>query len=889
MRIAPVWGHSLAEIGYDTLLDQYFCPVSVPSRSYGECIAILSYSTLLSNLQDSWSLDLLGRLCTTFSLADLHWAAWHGPFWTSPAKRALAWEDVVRIVPSVPSKVANARREMDVPSSLETTAYMTRLCTELHQLAGRPDADVNSLSSLVVKLVNLGLFPVGSSLAIGQTSFFATVLPQLSRRAKQPKTLWPQLLASMPAVTLQKILASVLSSLHLPADALDLSLDTRTHISQQTRLVTTFTGAEDVDADVVDAFVSVVVDREWTEGHARIVHAVATLWGGGTPEVLLRSTSELWSSTQYIKHSLLQRHRYVTLLLLLAVSSFAPKSPPVLGLALSTSFINAVSVYIGHLDAAVRRCGMLVAEEVAARTGRALNFDGWDGKGEGREWARDVRKLVNSDTSSAPAPEPEPEPAYERSGDCGHTHESLAPVNAPDSDDESLVGYDSDDASSRSSSPDAEQLDAIRREPSLAVAQRKKPRKPVYLLELAAMLQNNPKPEQADETADKMEVALQCAEDLIRRKEGFGLELDENAVNLAFALVCLQDNYDLPNFVQNRQCALTALVACCPTKAAPALIEQFFNDQHSIAQRFAILNALTFGARELAGLGPDAQAAPAFPSKMLPPAQHAKYSAQESETQKVQALLGGMTRSALERTREAHPLPAPMQRERQLRVRQPAAGIIQVDKERVPAPGTGPAKRQPFATIAAEYFVMPLINRFWTYAGDAQTRQARKGRTSAGGAVLLGPLVLSQFATSLAVLLHAARHSPAFLSVLAPEALQLAVTLGTQATQDDSISAEADDEQNTPAAVLTAALELALVVLDACGELDGGRALALERATLVLALEDWADTVFKGLESGLRVKGGGGALEAKLRSAAAGVGVKIAEVTERWRRSMIAF
>ena len=44
---------------------------------------------------------------------------------------------------------------------------------------------------------------------------------------------------------------------------------------------------------------------------------------------------------------------------------------------------------------------------------------------------------------------------------------------------------------------------------------------------------------------------------------------EENAINLVYGFIGLQDNYDLDNFSQKRQAALNALVACCPRKAAP--------------------------------------------------------------------------------------------------------------------------------------------------------------------------------------------------------------------------------------------------------------------------------------------------------------------------------
>lgn len=57
---------------------------------------------------------------------------------------------------------------------------------------------------------------------------------------------------------------------------------------------------------------------------------------------------------------------------------------------------------------------------------------------------------------------------------------------------------------------------------------------------------------------------------LVTNKTGFlnGI-LDENAVNLVYALVGLQDTYELEDFEVKRQGALNALIACAPRKAAP--------------------------------------------------------------------------------------------------------------------------------------------------------------------------------------------------------------------------------------------------------------------------------------------------------------------------------
>lgn len=44
---------------------------------------------------------------------------------------------------------------------------------------------------------------------------------------------------------------------------------------------------------------------------------------------------------------------------------------------------------------------------------------------------------------------------------------------------------------------------------------------------------------------------------------------EENAVNLVYGLVGLQNNYELEGFSVKRQGALNALVSCAPRTAAP--------------------------------------------------------------------------------------------------------------------------------------------------------------------------------------------------------------------------------------------------------------------------------------------------------------------------------
>ena len=315
------------------------------------------------------------------------------------------------------------------------------------------------------------------------------------------------------------------------------------------------------------------------------------------------------------------------------------------------------------------------------------------------------------------------------------------------------------------------------------------------------------------------------------------------------------------------------------------------------------------GARELAALPiHSSQLQPlnnqrtAFPSKTLPPALHQKYlTAGGQDGGIVQGLLEGVTRAAIDRGKEAAAEKVPeFVRERQLRIRKPPK-ITQVSpgESRALLPGqTLPLSRTTFTDVAAEYFIMPFINRFWAFLRNEQMREERTAHREvlhqyhgAGTGLILNPVVLSQFMGSLALLVHAAQNAPQWLSLIAPSALELAVTLGTRpisrAVSGDTDQARPPGEARKEASVLTAALELSLIILDGCLELDGGRSLGLEHTALLLGAGEWAGKIFELLEKGILVEGGGGMHEVRLRRAAAGVLLKVDELSTKWRRSMV--
>ncbi|RPD65882.1 hypothetical protein L226DRAFT_500049 [Lentinus tigrinus ALCF2SS1-7] len=955
-HIVPAWEPVLQQEDKYQLIEQYFCPdaISFASPAAGQ-FALYAYSTLLSiSMRDS-SVWLLAKLCKSYPIDVLHSVLFSSGTSVSSSRHSISWEDCVRDVISVPAKVANYMAgRSDIPSVLEHGMYFSDVSIRTEALiyvlssANKSQDTLDSLAYLLAKLVNVGVFPPSIPTSPAQPSFFrstlATIRAHLGTSDDQKySAFWIGLLAAMPSsLTLRSFLTSLLSSLtplQPPRDGLDAGATVRALVKREALLLKQLFGAlSRSNGELSESFSAVALGRTWTEGHARIFAcwAAGAQHGSRTREgldLLLAEVVDMWTDSEHVRHSLLSQHHYVTALLLLTLSHFPPPSPAH-DLALSPPFIRSVSTYISHLDPSIRRCGMLVAEEVARAAGKALDFGDWDGDEQGKPWCRRLRDLIKqSDVDAEDWVEPE-ESALPHSRaplvtDVADVSEGN--LAAPPEPPEPPAGYDSDDsvtgyastASSRSASPTPSELAEYERDPTLRVGVKKVPR-PVYLAQLGEMVRSSGGLQGGNEqdTATKIEVALDVAEELIRRKSGYGTELEENAVNLVYGFIGLQDNYDLEGFDQKRQAALDALVACCPRKAAPTIIEQFFTNQYSTDQRFVMLNALALGARELAGLPvpdlPGRQALPdnktAFPSKQLPPALHKRYITagdQLSTNNPVQLLLEGISQLAIEKGREATADKIPeVVRERNLRVRT-SSKISEVPAPASPSArlalmqqlaGTGfrHPKLTSFSEVAAEFFICPLINRFWQFLRDEQTREERSAHQpllhryrSAGSGLVLSALVLGRMLETLGVLVHAARNAKEWLHVIAPDALELALTVGTRPVSrgeglDEDADVDAPEGQTSKeAALLNASLELALVVLDGCLDLDGGRSLGLEHTALLLGTGEWASKVFGSLEDGAKVVGGGGAQEVHLRRSAAGVVLKVDELTSRWRRSMI--
>ncbi|WWD19666.1 hypothetical protein CI109_104128 [Kwoniella shandongensis] len=593
-------------------------------------------------------------------------------------------------------------------------------------------------------------------------------------------------------------------------------------------------------------------------------------------------------------------------------------------------------------------------EEDVPKQGKAskvkrLKFRGlWDGIGEGKEECRWLRRVVGTQDGRAvlddewegwllgwhethattPSPSTEiPAPASRptESQSRGRTSvprkkaakESKPKVNPkivmldPDQLDDPLEGYASDSpSSSRSPSPTPSYLEEVAADPSLALdaADKKKVSRPVYVPQLFALLKGREKPEY-------IEMGLKWGEGLVRAKREFGTELAENSVSVTLMALGLNDPFNIEGFEEKRQGLMNALVACSPKDVAPFLCEQYFNTQYSLQQKSVILTALAMGARELAGmsvpLAPTTNRRIDFPTKTLPPSLHQKYISaadlpkgliEGSERGQLDEAIDGVRNLLLSKgARKGEESVPEIAREKRLRVsatrRTMVAEVGSMTAQQMSlSNSTANRPVVPFKDIAAEYFMMPLINRFWQHFQDSSTRESRAITSGtryrgAGTGMILSPMALEKFLMTLSLLLHAARYSPMFLAILCPETLELAVTIGARhpsRTEDDPLSSQGGS--TTEASVVGAALELCLVALDGSFDLDSGRTLALDKPALLMGVGEWATTVFKLEEVGGEVAGGqGGKREGRVKAGAAGVVLKVGEIAEKWGHMGLRF
>lgn len=133
-HIVPTWDTALVDENATLLLEQYFCPdsFSFASPMAGE-VALLAYSTILSQPLTVYAIHLLARLTAEYPVDRLHTAIFSRK--TRDQEQMLAWEDCIRNVVVVPGKVANMTAgKIPIPPLLEHGTYYDNVCVRCESL-----------------------------------------------------------------------------------------------------------------------------------------------------------------------------------------------------------------------------------------------------------------------------------------------------------------------------------------------------------------------------------------------------------------------------------------------------------------------------------------------------------------------------------------------------------------------------------------------------------------------------------------------------------------------------------------------------------------------------------------------------------------------------------
>ena len=142
-----------------------------------------------------------------------------------------------------------------------------------------------SITYLLTKLVNIGIFPPSLPIARSQPSFFHISLPSIRRRLKSDNSkpysdYWSAVILAIPSShTLQSILTSTFASLLVIESSTDTAPTSRACVKQEASLLNGLIGLITQDKpELWEIGTSLLTSRDWPESHARIF--VCWLSGG---------------------------------------------------------------------------------------------------------------------------------------------------------------------------------------------------------------------------------------------------------------------------------------------------------------------------------------------------------------------------------------------------------------------------------------------------------------------------------------------------------------------------------------------------------------------------------------------------------------------------------
>jgi hypothetical protein len=133
--VLPIWELELQKQRLSSVLNIWLSPERSSDVKLTGTIAVEAYSSLLAVPITEQTLPYLAQLVKSYPVEIIHAIIFQDVSSDDP-KVQLRWEDAVRVLTSIPGKVANAALtlKLDVPPSLEYGPYFNRLCVGSERL-----------------------------------------------------------------------------------------------------------------------------------------------------------------------------------------------------------------------------------------------------------------------------------------------------------------------------------------------------------------------------------------------------------------------------------------------------------------------------------------------------------------------------------------------------------------------------------------------------------------------------------------------------------------------------------------------------------------------------------------------------------------------------------
>jgi telomere length regulation protein len=349
----------------------------------------------------------------------------------------------------------------------------------------------------------------------------------------------------------------------------------------------------------------------------------------------------------------------------------------------------------------------------------------------------------------------------------------------------------------------------------------------------------------ATDSYDRQLLALTHAGPLIRRK-GTGKDVTSHIPELVAALAGIDDRFDIPGFSSLKISGLVALAVTNPSLTGPQLARQFFIGDYGLSQRAGLLLAIGLAARELSGLSDPPTAT--VPSRTPLPAKSA-------------AVWGAPPEKEISRltTSLQNTLLTPMAASAADKLTGPAILKVRIFSSRMAVEARrSKAQHRPIIDVAANAFFFPLTGGWWVAVREGPCISSPPQAD---------PHILSLLIETLALLTYAVGPFAPTLPQMTAEMIQFLLSLRRAADSDVRIC--------------RAILVGLLTVLEINGDNssgDGSRKLAETHAGEVVEIKEWVEGIFSGPY----------ATEEEVKSVAAGVLVKISEIAETYRKTLMS-